>query len=99
HNDSYGAQGTPNDLASVPNVGLGFLGHIPPSGLGNFLVDGLGGLNLLVWVGIAVVPITYVVMFKTPIGLRIRSVGEHPRAADTVGISVYGIRYSSVVVS
>jgi general nucleoside transport system permease protein len=99
YNDLYGNRGTPNDLPVIPDLQFGWLSHIPPTGLGRFLNDALGGLNLLVWVSFAVVILSYIVMFKTPIGLRIRSVGEHPRAADTVGISVYGIRYLGVTTS
>ena len=76
---------------------LDFLYDIPL--VGDLLGGVFGSLNLLVWIMFAVVILTYVILFKTPIGLRIRSVGEHPRAADTVGISVYGVRYGAVVTS
>jgi general nucleoside transport system permease protein len=85
------------DVSRVPQVELHFLGDVPL--VGSFLKDVFGDLNLLVWLMFVAVILTYVVLFKTAIGLRIRSVGEHPRAADTVGISVYGIRYAAVVVS
>ncbi len=97
--DIYGTEGTPTDLAGVPDVQFGWLSHVPPHGLGNFLDDTFGQMNLMIWLAFAVLIVSYIVMFKTPIGLRIRSVGEHPRAADTVGISVYRIRYGSVVLS
>jgi ABC-type uncharacterized transport system permease subunit len=97
--DIYGTNGTPDNLAGIPDVHLSFLGHIPPHGLGRFLGDSFGQLNLMVWLSLAVLVVSYVVMFKTPLGLRIRSVGEHPRAADTVGVSVYGIRYACVTTS
>jgi general nucleoside transport system permease protein len=99
YNDLYGNNGTPNDLPAVPDLSLSWLDKIPPQGLGNFLVDAFGGLNLLVWIAVIMVPLSYVVLFKTALGLRVRSVGEHPRAADTVGISVYGTRYASVTLS
>ncbi len=89
--------GIHQEVSRVPNVNLGFLGGVP--GIGDFLEGVFGHLNLLVWVMFAAVILSYVVLFKTPIGLRIRSVGEHPKAADTVGISVYGIRYAAVVTS
>ncbi|HEX2506000.1 MAG TPA: ABC transporter permease [Gaiellaceae bacterium] len=89
--------GIHENVSRVPNVHLDFLGSIPV--VGDFLEGVFGHLNLLVWLMFATVILSYLVLFKTPIGLRIRSVGEHPRAAETVGISVYGIRYAAVVTS
>ena len=81
----------PNGVSLLPNV------HIP--GLGNFLEGSVGDLNILTWASFALVIAAYFVLFKTPIGLRIRACGEHPRAADTVGINVYAVRYGCVVLS
>ena len=89
--------GLPSGIDRVPNVELAFLGSIPV--VGDFLETVFGSLNLLVWVMFATVVAVYLVLFKTTLGLRLRSVGEHPRAADAVGISVYGVRYTAVVVS
>jgi general nucleoside transport system permease protein len=97
--DIYGEEGTPTDLSAIPDVNIGWLSSIPPHGLGSFLENSFGQLNLMIWLSFALLIVSYVVMFRTPVGLRIRSVGEHPRAADTVGISVYRMRYGAVVVS
>jgi general nucleoside transport system permease protein len=91
--------GTPQDLARIPDLELTWLDKIPPAGLGDFLHDAVGDLNWMIWLSFLLLIVSYVVMFKTSIGLRIRAVGEHPKAADTVGISVYGLRYAAVLVS
>jgi general nucleoside transport system permease protein len=96
--DLYGTEGT-GEVPAVPDVRLSFLGGIPPEGLGNFLERAFGQLNLMIWLALATVVLAYIVIFKTAIGLRIRAVGEHPRAADTVGISVYATRYAAVTAS
>jgi general nucleoside transport system permease protein len=96
----YGENGTPESgIPTIPDVNIPGLKHIPPARLGHFLNNAFGHLNLMVWVMFGLLVACYVVMFRTSIGLRIRAVGEHPRAADTVGISVYKTRYAAVTLS
>ena len=45
------------------------------------------------------VPVTWYVLYRTPFGLRLRSVGENPAAADAAGVSVASIRYAGVLLS
>ena len=89
----YGTEGTPSDVDRIPTVTVPLLKDIP------FVGDVIGSMNLMIWIMLALLVLSWAVLFKTPIGLRLRSVGEHPRAADTVGISVYGIRYAAVIAS
>jgi simple sugar transport system permease protein len=89
----YHGQNVPTGISQIPDVKL------TSESNHSFFSEAFGHLNLMIWVGIALVFVSYVVMFKTPIGLRIRACGEHPRAADTVGINVYAVRYASVVLS
>ena len=51
------------------------------------------------YIGFLIYIIAYVVINKTGFGLRLRSCGEHPQAADSVGINVYFIRYMGVIIS
>ena len=89
----YGTEGTPSDVPRIPDVRLPGVRDLP------FVGEVLGQLNLMILLFFALLVFSYLVLFKTPVGLRIRSVGEHPKAADTVGISVFGVRYAAVVVS
>ncbi len=89
----YGPNGTPVNVSMVPNVKLPLIKHV------GFFGAAIGSANLLTWIGLLLVPGLTFLLFRTTWGLRLRSVGEKPRAADTVGVSVYRIRYIAVVVS
>jgi len=52
-----------------------------------------------IWIAILLVPLSWYVLYKTPFGLRLRSVGENPEAADAAGVPVARMRYAGVLLS
>ncbi|RKJ29973.1 ABC transporter permease, partial [Butyricicoccus sp. 1XD8-22] len=77
-----------------PRFNIPFLEDIPV--IGPMFFKSVYGTSIL---AIAVAIIAWFVIFKTPFGLRLRSVGEHPMAADTMGINVTKMRYIGVMIS
>jgi ABC-type uncharacterized transport system permease subunit len=59
----------------------------------------ISGQNLLVYVAFLAVPVTYWVLYHTRFGLRLRAVGENPKAVDTAGISVVRLRYQALIIT
>jgi simple sugar transport system permease protein len=58
-----------------------------------------GGINWLTLIGLALVPVTAWVLWRTPWGLRLRSCGEDPWAAESLGVPVLRMKYYGVVIS
>lgn len=77
-------------VRGFPDIAIPVLSDLPV--IGPIFFD----QNLLVYGAFALVPISWFVLNKTTIGLKIRSVGQNPEAADTLGISVARVRYATV---
>ena len=56
-------------------------------------------VNVFLFIGLVALILSYIVLYKTRLGLRLRACGEHPQAADSVGINVYKMRYIGVLIS
>jgi ABC-type uncharacterized transport system permease subunit len=85
------AASTYNNAPVLETIAIPGLSSIPF--FGRVLFD----QNVLAYLAIIAVVVVWVLLYRTTWGLRVRSVGEHPQAADTVGISVRGIRWSAVL--
>ena len=110
-----GATQSPKVTADIPDVRLPILagGWDTPDVLGRiaswrwFVVSDVagflraltGGISLLTVIALLLVPATAVFLWRTPLGLRLRSAGENPHAAESLGVNVYRMKYIGVIAS
>ncbi len=84
--------GTPTPISKFPKLDIPGLSDIP----------WLGGMffqhSVIVYLAFALVPLSTFVVIRTTFGMRIRSVGENPEAADSLGVSVAGVRWATVTI-
>jgi simple sugar transport system permease protein len=89
----WGSRGASPSVQGLGPISIPLLRDIPIVG------EIIGNQTPLVYIALVIVVLSYIFLFKTPAGLRIRAVGEHPAAADTAGVNVYRTKYLYVMVS
>lgn len=88
-----GEKGSSSSLKSYafPNIQIPIIKDIPVLG------DIISGHNLLTYFALLMVVLLFIFLYKMPIGLRIRAVGENPHAAASVGLNVIRIRFMAIL--
>ncbi len=81
------------NLKGLPNIDIPFVADLPVIG------PLVSGYSILVYVAVLLVPLSYVLLFHHPLGLRMRAVGEDPVAAGSIGINVRRTKYLAVLLS
>ncbi|HBG00286.1 MAG TPA: ABC transporter permease [Firmicutes bacterium] len=89
----FGAAGTSPSVSTISDLTIPLVWQIP------WIGRIVGRQNPLVYLALVAVVVSHIVIYRTPWGLRLRAVGEHPRAADTVGVNVFRMRYVAVALS
>ena len=83
--------GTVETVSGFPTLHIPFLSDIPIIGE-IFFQQGL-----LVYIAYLLVPLSWFILHKTTLGLKIRAVGENPQAADSLGVNVAAVRYFTII--
>ena len=90
----------PNGVQQIQFTNTFFIQKVPILGdipvLGPLLFQ---NCYITTYVGVLILAVAAFVLYKTKFGLRLRACGEHPQAADSVGVNVYKIRYVGVLIS
>jgi simple sugar transport system permease protein len=89
---AFGIQTAAPSVELMPKIDIPGLSTAP--GIGPILFNH----DPLVYIAFLLVPVIYFFIFKTNLGLKIRTVGENPKQADALGVNVYKIRYLAVII-
>ena len=89
----WGSRGASQNVQGLETLSIPLLRDIPAIG------EILRKQTPLVYISLIAVVLSYILLFKTPTGLRIRAVGERPAAADTTGVNVYKTKYLCLILS
>jgi ABC-type uncharacterized transport system permease subunit len=91
YRSAFGIKGEPTEIQGFKELAIPFLHKIP------YVGEALFTHTAPVYLAFILIPLAYMLLYKTTFGLKFRSVGENPKAADTLGINVTKMRYLGAI--